>query len=288
MEIDGNTALTGLLAADTGRSPSPAMHNAAFRELGMNWCYLPLRVRRGEVAAALRGLRALSFRGANVTIPHKLEAASLVDRLEGDARLLGAVNTLLITEEGVIGENTDAHGLQLSLEEAGAGSPDSLFLIGAGGAARAAALALSRLGTRRLHIFNRGRERAEELRETVKRAGLFDEIYIQEYNEFGARALAVCSCVINSTPLAQSERGELPLDYRLFREGQLAVDLNYRFSRSAFLEAAESGGARTVNGRGMLLFQAAESFRMWTGEHPPIGAMRSALEGALDRGPDRG
>jgi shikimate dehydrogenase len=278
MDINGSTALTGLVAAEPAPSPSPAMHNAAFRELGMNWCYLPLRVRQGELEAAIEGMRALSFRGANVTIPHKLEAASLADRLEGDALLLEAVNTLVFAPDGVVGHNTDARGLQRSLEEAGAGRLDSLFLIGAGGAARAAALAAARLGARELYVFNRGRERAERLREAVKRAGLFDEIYLQEYNEDGAQALAVCTCVINSTPLAQAEPEGLPLDYRLFREGQLVVDLNYLHRSSFFLRSAGQRGARTANGRSMLLYQAAESFRLWTGREAPLEAMRTALE----------
>jgi len=283
MEINGSTVLTGLVAADPVPSPSPAMHNAAFRKAGLNWCYLPLRVKEGELAAALAGLKALSFRGANVTIPHKLAAAYLVDELRGDAQLLGSVNTLLFEPSGVTGENTDARGLQRALEEIGAPDPGPLFLIGAGGAARAAALAASRLGCRILYIFNRSGDRAEELSRVVKEAGLFDEIYIQEYNEVGAQALAVCTCVINSTPLAQTEAAELPLDYRLFREGQLAVDLNYRRPRSAFLATAEAGGARAVSGRGMLLFQAAESFRIWTGVEPSLEDMRRAMEETLDR-----
>ncbi len=282
MPIDGSTVLTGLVAADPRFSPSPAMHNAAFLQSGLNWCYLPLRVKEGELAAALAGLRALSFRGVNVTIPHKLAAAELADELRGDALILGAVNALAFGPAGSIGYNTDALGLERALEEAGATDLESLFLIGAGGAARAAALAASRLGARILYVFNRSEERARELCRMVKRANLFDEIYVQEYNEVGARALAVCTCVINSTPLARSEAAELPLDYRLFREGQLAVDLDYRRPRSAFLDAAGARGARTVNGRGMLLFQAAESYRIWTGAEAPLEAMRRAMEEALD------
>ena len=281
MEINGGTRLTGLIGSDIVNSPSPALHNAAYEALGMNWAYLPLRVRPGRLKRALEGLRDADFEGVNVTIPHKLEAAGLVDELRGDARALSTVNTVSFTETGTYGYNTDAAGLLRSLHEAGITSVTSVFMIGAGGAARAAALALSRLGAGTLHIFNRSPERAGEFMRLVKQAGVFDEIYIQEYNEIGARILADCSCVVNSTPLARSERGELPLDYGLFAAGQVVVDLGYLEDRSAFLREAEGRGALVLNGRPMLLYQAAEAFRVFTGLEPPIARMRQALEEEL-------
>jgi shikimate dehydrogenase len=281
MEINGGTRLTGLIGSDIVDSPSPALHNAAYKTLGMNWVYLPLRVRTGHLKEVLEGLRAADFMGVNVTIPHKLEAARLVDELRGDARLLRTVNAIRFAEAGTCGYNTDAEGLLRSLREAGIASVASVFMIGAGGAARAAALALSRLGARTLYIFNRSPERAGEFLQLVKREGLFDEIYIQEYDEIGARILADCSCVVNSTPLARCERGELPLDYGLFGSGQVAVDLGYLEHRSAFLREAEGQGALAINGRPMLLYQAAEAFRAWTGMEPPIEEMRQALEEEL-------
>lgn len=281
MEINGSTRLTGLIGSDIVNSPSPALHNAAYESLGINWAYLPLRVRPGHLERALEGLRDADFAGVNVTIPHKLEAARLVDELRGDARALSTVNTISFTEAGMYGYNTDAAGLEQSLREAGIDSVTSVFMIGAGGAARAAALALSRLGAGTLHIFNRSLERAGEFERLVKQEGIFDEIYIQEYSEIGARTLADCSCVVNSTPLARSERGELPLDYELFASGQVVVDLGYLEHRSAFLKEAERQGALVLNGRSMLLYQAAEAFRVITGLEPPVERMRQALEEKL-------
>jgi shikimate dehydrogenase len=281
MEINGGTRLTGLIGSDIVDSPSPALHNAAYETLGMNWAYLPLRVGAGQLMDALEGLRAAGFVGVNVTIPHKLEAARLVDELRGDARVLNTVNTVHFAEAGIYGYNTDTEGLLRSMREAGVASVASVFMIGAGGAARAAALALSRLGARTLYIFNRNRERAGDFMNLVKREGIFDEIYIREYDEIGARILADCSCVVNSTPLARCERGELPLDYGLFGSGQVAVDLGYLEHRSAFLREAEGRGALAINGRPMLLYQAAEAFRVWTGTEPPVEGMRQALEEKL-------
>ena len=212
MAIDGETALLGLIGSDIRESPSPAMFNAAFGELGMNWAYLPLRVAAGGLREALAGLRAAGFSGANVTIPHKLEAAALADALEGDAARLRSVNTLRFEGGSVVGHNTDAAGLERSLREAGVALSGPALIVGAGGAARAAALALSRLGAGGLHVLNRDRGRAEEFERAIKREGIFDEIYIEEYGENGARVLAECSCVVNSTPLAQAVPGELTLD----------------------------------------------------------------------------
>ncbi len=284
MRIDGQTVLTGLVGGDIGRSPSPAMHNAAFEALGLNWAYLPLRVEPGCLKPALEGLRSSGFRGLNVTIPHKVEACGLVDEVRDDALVLGAVNTVSYEGDMMIGYNTDAEGLLRSLREAGADPAGPAFLIGAGGAARAAALALSRMGADSLHIFNRSRERAEELRGILKSKGIFDEIYIQEYEEAGARVLRECSCIVNSTPLDRDVPGELPVDYGMFTPGQVALDLGYLAHRSAFLREAEKRGAMAVNGRPMLLYQAAGSFRIWTGTEPPLAKMRRALEEELMSG----
>jgi shikimate dehydrogenase len=286
MTINGQTVLTGLVGGNIAGSPSPAMHNAAFEALGLNWVYLPLEVEPGRLEPALEGLRSTGFRGLNVTIPHKVEAFGLVDEARGDALVLGAVNTVSCEGGGMIGYNTDAEGLLRSLREAGAAPAGPVLMIGAGGAARAAALALSRLGADSLHILNRSRERAEELCRTLKSEGIFDEIYIQEYEEAGARVLRECSCVVNSTPLDRDAPGELPIDYGMFAPGQVALDLGYLAHRSAFLREAEKRGAMAVNGRPMLLYQAAEAFRIWTGEEPPLAKMRRALEEELMRGRD--
>ncbi len=281
MTINGETILTGLIGSDIRRSPSPAMFNAAFRHLGMDWAYLPLRVAGDRLAEALPGLRAAGFSGVNVTIPHKLEAAALADVLEGDAARLRSVNTLRFEDGRTIGYNTDAAGLERSLREAGVDVSGPVLIVGAGGAARAAALALSRLGAGELHILNRSRPRAEEFERLVKHEGIFDETYVEEYGGIGARVLAECSCVVNSTPLARGMPGESPLDYGGFRPGQAAVDLGYLQYRSAFLRAAEERGALAINGRPMLLYQAAEAFRIWTGAEAPLPSMRLALEEEL-------
>ncbi len=284
MLIDGNTELVGIIGYPIGYTLSPAMHNAAFRARGMNWLYVPLRVPPGKLGQALAGLRALGFRGANITIPHKLEAAGLLDALRGESGLLRAVNTVIVEDGGMIGCNTDVEGFFRFLEEEGIDARgSSCLLIGAGGASRAVALALAGSGAAVLHVMNRTPRKAEELRELLKRASPMSEISIRTFDREGARVLGECDIIVNCTPLAEDDAAELPLDYGLFASGQMAVDLKYSRRRSAFLEEARSRGARTANGEGMLVHQAAASFRLWTGENPPLEEMRAALRNAAAR-----
>jgi len=285
LDINGRTTLVGLIGYAFHYTLSPAIHNAAFREKGMNWVYVPLPVRPGELAEALRGLKALGFRGANVTIPHKIEAAVLVDELCGEARLLGAVNTLVVEEGKLLGYNTDVEGFKLFVEERGIPVRGrAALLIGAGGAARAVALALAREGLARLHILNRTEARALELQELLKGVYPSTEISVGKLDPEGSRVLEECDLAVNCTPLGSRESGELPVDYRAFREGKWAVDLSYGAERSRFLDEAERHGAEVADGEGMLLHQAAASFRLWTGQPAPLEVMRSACRRAMSSG----
>ncbi|MDI6872815.1 shikimate dehydrogenase [Candidatus Solincola sp.] len=283
MEIDGNTRLVGLVGHGIDYTLSPTLHNAAFRALGMNWVYVPLRVRPENVPAALRGLPALDFRGANVTIPHKVEAARLADELRGEAVILGAVNTLVVEEGRLVGYNTDPAGFQGLLREEGvevAGS--TVGLLGAGGAARSVALALMREGARTVYVLNRTESRALELMERLKGAGASTEIRVEKLDKEGAKVLHQCHLVVNCTPLSGEEGEELPLDYSGLGGGKWAIDLKYG-SRSAFLRSAAERGARVADGREMLIHQAAASFTLWTGMPAPLEAMREAYRKAVKR-----
>lgn len=281
VEIDGDTELTGILGHDISYTLSPAMHNAAFRHYGLNWAYLPLRVAPEGLGAAVEGLRALGFRGFNVTIPHKLMMAELVDRLEGDAEMLGAVNTVVVDNGMLVGHNTDVEGFRAFLRELGVGIGGSkVMVIGAGGAARAVALAAAREGATEVLVVNRTPERAAELAEALKKAIPSTEISVRGFDREGMHGAGGCSLVVNCTPLA--EMGDLPLDRGDLAPGTWAVDLKYG-EPTGFLREAKSRGALTAGGEGMLLHQAGLSFRMWTGKEPPLEEMRSALQRAISK-----
>ena len=282
MRIDGATELVGIIGYPIDYTLSPVIHNAAFRRLDMNWLYIPLRVPPGEVGQAIGGLRALGFRGANVTIPHKVDAVRFLDETRGEAGLLETVNTIVLENGKLIGYNTDVQGFKGFLRESGVGVRGaSALLVGAGGASRAIALALAGEGASKLFIMNRTPERAWELAALLKRVTPHSEISIRTFDFEGSQVMSECDMVINCTPLANAERDELPLDYNRFREGQWAMDLNYARRSTAFLEEASARGAKTASGEGMLIHQAAASFNLWTGKVPPLEEMRKALSKAM-------
>lgn len=282
MHIDGRTQLVGLVGYPIGHSRSPAVHNAAFQSLGLNWIYLPLRVPSGSLEYALRGLRCLDFRGWNITIPHKVEAVGFLDEVREEARELNAVNTVVREDGYLVGYNTDVQGFCDFLRERDIEvSGISAMIIGAGGAARAVALSLARGGVSRVIIANRTPGKAAELRSLLKRATGLSEISVRKLDYRDLSIIRECDLVVNCTPLAVRDADELPVTYEDFAEGQWAVDLNYAVRRTAFLEKASLRGASVANGEGMLLYQAAASFRMWTGMDAPLEDMRKAFQEAL-------
>lgn len=289
MRVNGTTQLVGIIGYGIDYTLSPAMHNAAFEALNMNWVYLPLRVKPGEVQSALRGLTAMDFRGANVTVPHKVTAAGLMDELRGDAEALGAVNTVVVENGRLVGYNTDPAGFLALLREAGIEATGKIAcLIGAGGAARSAGLVLVREGAGLIHVLNRTESKAMELRERLKRAGTSTDIRVEKLDREGAKVLRECQVVVNCTPLGGNAEEELPLDYINLGDGKWVIDLKYGKTGSAFLRAAAARGARVVDGGNMLIHQAAASFELWTGIPAPLEAMREAYKRELWRVETRG
>jgi shikimate dehydrogenase len=251
-------------------SLSPTIHNSAFIATDMDWVYVPLPVPPGELAAAMDGLRALGFAGANVTMPHKDEAALLADVRSEEAERLAAVNTLVIGPDGIAGHNTDAPGFDRFLRRDAGFDPNgrSALLFGAGGAARACALALAGGGLDRLAVALRDPSRIAVLEAALSGTGTRVTVI-----DFDDAAGADVDLVINATPLGL--RGEdLPLPP--LRPDMLAVDLLYRPRVTPLLAAARSAGAAAFGGLGLLLHQAALSFELWTGAAPPLEVMSAA------------
>ena len=249
-------------------SRSPAIHNAAFRALGLDWVYLAFEVAPGRVPDALAGMRALGIRGLSVTLPHKEATAAAVDELSATAAALGAANTVVVAHDGRLrGENTDAAGFLASLADAHVEVAGRRCLVrGAGGGARAVVWALADAGASEVVVVpGRVVARAEAtalLAGAVGRLGTADEA-------------AEAEIVVNATPLGLSGGTDLAVDPALLGPGQVVVDLIPRAS-TALLEAAVVRGATPVDGLGMLIHQGALAFRMWTGCEPPLDAMRAA------------
>jgi shikimate dehydrogenase len=280
--ISGATRVVGVIGWPVSHSLSPVIHNAAFAALEMDWTYVPLPVAPGGLAEALAGLRALGLAGANVTMPHKTEVAGLLDDLSEDAALLRSANTLVVGPQGVSGHNTDAPGFDRFLRRDAGFDPGgkAALLFGAGGAARAAALALARSGLRSLTVALRDPSRAEPLRDALR--GLETELSVVAFDE---APTVDADLIVNATPLGV--HGEsLPLPP--VGPGVLALDLLYRPSQTPLVSAARAAGAAAFGGIGLLLHQAGLAFELWTGQPAPLAVMSAAALSELQRLDDRG
>ena len=259
----------GVCGWPVGHSRSPAMHNAALRELGLvDWRYQHLPLPPELFAEAVRALPAAGFRGVNVTIPHKQAALALAGEATATARAVGAANTLTFQDSGISADNTDVTGLLRAIPSQHDPRGSRALVIGAGGAARAAVYALRTAGAADVQVLNRTQERAVKLA-----------------SELGARAVRepepadiVVQCT--STELASGEHAfkTLRATADTFGAGTLVVDMVYRAGGTDFLAAARSRGADVVDGLQILVAQGAASFERWTGRSAPHEVMRRAAE----------
>ncbi|MDP9021856.1 MAG: shikimate dehydrogenase [Actinomycetota bacterium] len=276
-----STRLVVLLGWPVRHSLSPVMHNSAFREQGLDLVYVVLPTPPDALATVVEALGAVGAIGANVTVPHKEEVTGLCDRLTDEARLVGAVNTLVWGPEGLVGDNTDAVGLGRVLQEdfnLPPGAPT--VVLGTGGAARACVVALGRVGVP-VTVIGRRRDAADDLAGLAERCGAPQgrAIGLDEDTWVG-EAVAESVLAINATPLGMA--GEpLPDPFHQLRADQMALDLVYRPAETPFLEAARASGAEAHHGLGMLVAQAAASYRRWTGQDAPIGIMSAAAVAEL-------
>lgn len=267
--VGGATRVAGIIGWPVAHSLSPAMHNAAFAACGLDWTYVAFPVHPERVAQAVRGLAAAGVAGLNVTIPHKHAVIGLCSSVSPAVEAIGAANTLVPDGDGGWrADNTDAPGFVRAVDEQAPVDLDGrdVLLIGAGGAARAVAFGLRGRGARIL-VANRTAARAREVGEPVE----FAPAAI-------AGACAGAALVVNCTSLGLGGGGvppKLPLD--CLGPGHVVADVVYSPTGTAWLDAAAARGARTVDGRAMLLHQGAAAFAQWTGVEPPVDVMWRAL-----------
>ncbi len=277
-DIDASTRLTGIIGWPVEHSLSPVMHNAAFVALGLNWRYAAFAVPPQYLADAVRGLRALGLAGANVTIPHKEAVIPCLDVLSPAARAVGAVNTICVDGEYLLGDNTDVHGFLAALDQADVPLHGRRALIlGAGGSARAAAYGLLLRGAQ-VFIYGRTPARARRLADDMR--AVVDGGKVEAVEQ----APAEVDLVVNCTPLGMWPHYEgetpLPAEVRL-HPGMAVMDLVYRPLETALLRQARQAGARAVSGLEMLVWQGAVAFQHWTGQEAPVDVMRQACLRAL-------
>jgi shikimate dehydrogenase len=299
VEVDGRTRLVGIIGWPVDHTLSPRMHNAAFRALGLNYVYVALPVAPDRVGDAIRGLAALGFAGANVTVPHKSAILPYLDELSPLAIAIGAVNTLVVRPNGtLLGDNTDAYGFMTDLAAAGwpGGSPSGCraLVIGAGGAARAITYGLLEGGAE-VAVANRTLDKAVELCRTVGGALASADppaaarLRAHRFPEELAALAPGADLIVNATKLGLHGCGDpLPWDPDVpFHSRQLVYDL-VPLARPAgqtpFLALAASSGARVLGGLGMLVHQGARAFEMWTGVPAPVEVMKEALRQGQGKG----
>lgn len=272
----------GVIGWPVDHSLSPQIHTAAYRACGLDWDYLRLPVPPAEMPQAVERLVAGGFRGANVTTPHKDAAAELSAELTPDAALLEAVNTLEAFGDGqprMRGHNTDAPGFAdfLTIDADFDAAGETALLYGAGGAARACALALARLGLGTLVLALRDPAKADPVRRMLTSLDAPAPDLVAIDLESAAEPPVAPTLIVNATPLgAQGER----LPHPGLGRGMMVMDLLYRAPTTPLQEAAREAGARAYGGLGLLVHQAAHAFTIWTGEPAPLEAMWAAVKEA--------
>ncbi|MBM3490890.1 MAG: shikimate dehydrogenase [Alphaproteobacteria bacterium] len=275
MTISGMAKLAGVMGWPVGHSRSPRLHGYWLAHYGIDGAYVPLAVKPENLAQALRALPVLGFAGCNITLPHKVPALAALDEVTDQARRIGAVNTVVVQAGRLVGSNTDAPGFLESLQADAPGwraEVGPAVMLGAGGAARAVAIALLDAGVPRLTVCNRSFARAEGLAHD-----LGDRAQAAPWSAAEA-ALADAALLVNATSLGMQGQPSLPLDLARLPAEAVVNDLVYSPLQTGLLAAARARGNPAVDGLGMLLHQAVPGFAAWFGRRPAVTAeLRAAV-----------
>lgn len=283
--ITGHTELIGLMAYPIRHSSSPAMHNAAFAKLGLDYAYLAFEVDNDSLEGAVQGIRSLKLVGSNVSMPNKTVVHKYLDKLSPAAEMCGAVNTI-VNEDGVLtGHITDGTGYMMSLKDNGVDViGKKMTIVGAGGAATAIEIQAALDGVAEISIFNRKDEFWANAEETVRKinektnckAQLFDLADLDKLKE----EIASSYLFTNATGMGMKPlEGKTYIPDKSFLRPDLIVsDVVYYPRETELLRMAKEVGCKTMNGLGMMLFQGAAAFKMWTGEDMPIEYMKEKLD----------
>jgi shikimate dehydrogenase len=275
--ITGKTRVFGLFGHPVGHSFSPGMHNAAFKDLNIDACYVAFPVSPERLSEATRAIIPLGIGGVNVTVPHKERVIPFLDGLSDEARLIGAVNTIEVKDGRLIGHNTDGRGFVRALRDDGGFAPEkkSFLIIGAGGAGRAIGFSLALAGASRIGYFDLDVPKATALAEDVrsKTGARIDLVTPADVAQYAG----ACDCLINATPLGMKPSDQLPLGKGIINRKHLVFDIVYNPPETKFLKAARMQGAKGLKGIGMLLYQGVIAFEIWTGKRAPVAVMKRSL-----------
>ncbi|PSA89990.1 shikimate dehydrogenase [Bacillus atrophaeus] len=285
--INGKTQLIGLLATPIGHSLSPTMHNLAFKKLGLNYAYLAFEVGNEQLEDVVTGMRALGVRGFNVSMPNKMKIIPYLDQLADSAKFSGAVNTVVNDNGTLTGHSTDGMGYVRNLKEHGVDiAGKKMSLIGSGGAATPIAIQSALEGLAEISIFARNDaffEKAVEnvriINEDMKDSNCKANVYPLEDQETLRAEIASSDILANGTGVGMKPLEGLSVieDVSMLRPDLIVSDVVYNPVKSKLLEQAEEAGCKTINGLGMMVWQGAMAFELWTGKEMPVAYINEQM-----------
>jgi len=282
MNIKGSTNIVGLIGHPVEHSFSPPMHNAAFNSLGMDYAYVAFDVNPNNLKSAIDGAGALSIKGFNVTIPHKIEVMQYLDELDEVAELIGAVNT--IDFKNLKGYNTDGIGAIRAIEEVSTVRNKDVVIAGAGGASRAISFYLAKFEANSITILNRNVDKAQMLASDILDSDLINDVKSDSIFNI-SNYLNDSDILVDTTPLGMHPHidDEPIVTAEDMHEDLVVFDAVYNPNETVLLKEAIKADAKPVYGIKMLLYQGVESFKIWTGRDAPVDVMENALNEYLGR-----
>lgn len=272
--------LVGSMSQGAAGNPTVAMIEAAFEHHGLHWRYVNMEVTPDDLGTAVRGARAMGFRGFNCSMPHKVAVIDHLDGLGESARIMGAVNCVVRRGDQLIGENTDGKGFLKSLQEVIDPAGKSVVLLGAGGASRAIAVELGLAGVKDLTVVNRSQARGEDLANLLRSSVIADARFTQWTGDYAVPAGT--DILINGTSIGLYDGdARVPVAESSLTSGLVVADVIFSPPRTRFIREAEGRGCRVIDGLGMIVNQGVISIEFWTGSTADPVVMRRAVEEAL-------
>jgi shikimate dehydrogenase len=282
LHVKATTKVYGIFGHPVSHSLSPIMHNTAFRKLNLDCVYVAFDIHPDNLESATHAIKSMGISGVNVTIPHKERIISLLDGTSPEVALTGAVNTVKNESGRLTGYNTDVEGFLTAIKDDLGVAPKGLrvFLLGAGGAARAVLTALCMNGASEIYLINRTLDKANALASEFKKS--YKDVSIDPYALEDAasveRSLRTADLLINASSTGMEGVASITLQLELLPGKSLVYDLVYKPRDTALLKKAKELGLKSAGGISMLLYQGAKSFEIWTGEIAPVDEMRRAIE----------
>jgi len=278
MKVDGKTKITGIFGYPVEHTFSPFIHNSGYEYLGLNFVYIAFSVHPDDLGRATKSLTALNIAGVNITVPHKEKVLRYLDEISSDAKKIGAVNTVVNKNGKLIGYNTDASGFLKSLKEHIEPNGKQVVLLGCGGAGKSIAVSLASSKIKEIFLYDIDLEKSEKLSKKILSFDVKSQV-VKTYEKL-EDIVNSSDILINATTVGMREKDTSPINLNWLNKKIFVFDVIYN-RKTELIKMAEKIGCKCTGGLDMLLYQAVESFELWTGKKAPVEVMRKALVSAL-------